>query len=148
MQKAKKKFKAELIVNCGSMFSGKTTALISQGQRYSLAGANVVFLKPSFDTRWSVDEITTHSHLGVPATVVDISKSIVKVPEVEGAEVVLIDEVQFFKMDLIVDDIQTLLDSGKVVVVSGLDLDSDANVFEITSTLMAGRQSVQVQCSV
>lgn len=137
-----KKLKPELIVNCGSMFSGKSTALISQGQRYSLAGKNVVFLKPSFDTRWSINEINTHNHLGVPATVVDATKSIVFVEGVSQAEAVLIDEIQFFDKDLILDDIQHLLDCGKVVVVSGLDLDFNAEPFEITAELMAKADKV------
>lgn len=134
--------KPKLIVNCGSMFSGKSTALISQGQRYSLAGHKTVFLKPSIDVRWSIDEVVTHNHFGVPAIRVGANESICDIEEVALADVVLIDEIQFFNMDEIMTDIEALLWFGKVVIVSGLDLDSNGKPFEITMQLMAKAETV------
>lgn len=47
-----KPIRSKLILNVGSMFSGKSTELQRQGERHILAGHNIIFLKPDFDTRY------------------------------------------------------------------------------------------------
>lgn len=130
---------AKLVVNVGSMFSGKSTELIRQGERHLLAGHKVVFIKPNTDTRYSNNKIVTHTGASVEATVVDVNKSFFV--NVKDTDVVLIDEVQFFT-ERIIPTIWCLLDCGIDVYCSGLDMDYLGNGFETVNELMAMADTV------
>lgn len=131
-----RKIKAGLVVECGSMFSGKSDAIRRKGTRYEYAGINVVFVKPDLDNRYDEFSVTTHNGDKVPAVSTDIHGSLLSIPDVMEAEVVLIDEIQFFK-EQVIDDIQALILEGKRVYVAGLDMDFKANPFPITQELMS-----------
>lgn len=126
--------KAKLVIYTGSMYASKTSALLAQGERHSLAGHKVVYVKPAIDNRYSEEEIATHSGLRAEAISVSTTESICT-KEVEEAEVVLVDEAQFLS-HMLIWDVQVLLDLGKVVYVSGLDMDYRGVVFGNTTALM------------
>lgn len=123
----------KLIVVCGAMFSGKSTRLITEGEKYIKAGRKVVYLKPSTDTRYAVNEIVTHDRVSVPASI--ITDTILDLKLVQEADVVLIDEVQFIPISLI-NEVKSLLLLGKTVIVAGLDMDYMGNSFPVTRELM------------
>lgn len=124
--------KAKLEINVGSMFSGKSTELQRQGHRHLLAGHNVVFVKPQMDDRYSEDEIVTHDGRTVTAKNVPLTSILTN--DVFTADVVLIDEVQFFD-EGVLWDIKYLLKQGKVVYCSGLDMDFRGEPFPVTANL-------------
>lgn len=124
----------KLVVNTGGMFGGKSTELQRQGKRHILAGHRVVFLKPKMDDRYSTDAIVTHEGESVKA--INIEDSILENRTVIEADVILVDEVQFFNRNII-GDIDLLLRLGKTVYVSGLDMDFAGRGFPIVETLMA-----------
>lgn len=129
--------KRKLTVNVGSMFSGKTTELLRQGKRHTIAKDKVLYIKPTIDARYSNTKIVSHDGEASDYTqsmVVDINDSIY-CDEVLEADVILIDEIQFFNFTII-DDILRLLDKGKVIYCSGLDLTFDNVPFEVTGSLM------------
>lgn len=136
---------AELTVFTGSMFASKTSALISKGERHLIAGQRVVYCKPAADTRYSETELVTHSGMKVPAITLDeiyyklYIREWIKVFE---ADVVLIDEVQFFSEEII-KIVQDLLTDGKIVYVAGLDLDFLGEPFNVTAQLMGLADNVQ-----
>ena len=123
----------KLVVICGPMFAGKSTRLINEGERYAKAKQKVVYLKPSTDTRYSVDEIVTHDRIKVPASL--ITNQLKDRYVVERADVVLIDEVQFLEPHLIEDIIE--LAHEKIVIVAGLDTTYSKKPFENTAFLLA-----------
>ena len=125
-----------LTVNCGSMYSGKSSELLRQGERHILAGHKVVFIKPVRDLRYAKDEIVTHAGVKVEAVRVRSIDRVDILPQVVGADVVLIDEVQFFD-NLLSMQIMELLRKGKTVYVSGLDMDFMGEPFSLTADLMA-----------
>lgn len=124
--------KGYLTVICGPMFAGKSTRLITEGERYAKAGYRVVYLKPTTDTRYSIDEIVTHDRLKVPASL--IKNELKSRYVVERADVILIDEVQFIEPHLIEDIIE--LANEKIVIVAGLDLDHAQQAFKVVEALM------------
>lgn len=126
--------KATLTVNTGAMFSGKSTLLISQGEKHMRAGQNVLYIKPSMDTRYSEDEIVTHSNLRVRAVAVDTTKPLEL--DMEDYEVILIDEAQFFDRVLL-QSINELLKAGKTIYVSCLDMDFKGQGFDTAMNIMA-----------
>lgn len=127
---------AMLTVNTGSMFSGKSTMLINQGEKHVKAGQRVIYLKPSLDNRYSEDEIVTHDGLKVKALNVEVAARLTDVINPREVDVVLIDEAQFFNKR-IVNSIWWLLSEGVRVYASGLDLNFLGDGFETTNELMA-----------
>lgn len=128
----------KLIVNVGGMFSGKTTALMQQGERHILAKNKVIYVKPEMDNRYSEDFIVTHKGQKVQAVAMPTSGLST---DLFKYEVILIDEVQFFDVQ-IVKEIEYLLELGKTVIVSGLDMDFKGEGFEVTMQLMAKADTV------
>lgn len=118
----------------GSMFSGKTEELIRRIRRAQIAKLKVVVFKPRIDTRYSTDRIVSHSDISIPSIVVDNAKQILELAK--DAQVVGIDEAQFFDSDL-VDVCERLANDGKRVIVAGLDQDYRGKPFEPMPQLLA-----------
>ena len=125
-----------LTVNTGAMFSGKSTLLISQGEKHLKAGQRVLFIKPALDNRYSETEVVTHDGIKVPAISLGINQSISSVIKSFEYDVVLIDEAQFFNKR-ICNGIWWLLSQGVKVYASGLDLNYLGDGFDTMNELMA-----------
>ncbi len=119
---------------CGSMFSGKTEELIRRLNRARIAKLKVGIVKPSLDTRYDANDIVSHNASVIPSTPVSTAAEIL--PLVADCDVVGIDEAQFFD-SAIVDVCQQLADSGKRVIVAGLDMDFAGKPFGCIPQLMA-----------
>ncbi len=122
----------EVIAGC--MFSGKTEELIRRIRRAQIARQTVAIIKPKIDTRHSADQIVSHSDARFPATVVDSSADIIRLAA--DVQVVGIDEGQFFDPG-VVDVVERLADSGKRVIIAGLDQDYRGKPFEPMPQLLA-----------
>mgnify|MGYP001408445156 FL=1 len=121
-------------VICGSMFSGKTEELIRRIRRAEIARQRVIVFKPKIDNRYSEFEIVSHNEQSYPSVVVEDASEI---PEKSfDVEVIGIDEAQFFDNNLI-EICQNLADSGRRVIVAGLDQDYRAMPFEPMPQLLS-----------
>ena len=105
----------------GSMFSGKTEELIRRVHRVQFARQKVQVFKPAIDDRYSVDNIVSHNKMEIPSFNVSNVKQIRQKLDPD-TQVIAIDEVQFFE-DGVVELATELADSGKRVIVAGLDQD-------------------------
>lgn len=121
-------------VICGSMFSGKTEELIRRIRRAEIARQRVKVFKPKIDNRYSEFEIVSHNDQSYPSIVVEDADEILE--KSFDVEVIGIDEAQFFDNNL-VDICQNLADSGKRVIVAGLDQDYRALPFEPMPQLLS-----------
>ncbi|WP_035519105.1 thymidine kinase [Halobacillus karajensis] len=139
-----------LEIDVGGMFAEKSTSLIRKGKRHILAGRNVVFLKPKKDDRYGDEIVATHDGrvhkaLNINYEITDDQEWItdfVIFPEVEQADVVCIDEVQFFPYAFI-ELVDELIYKGKKVYLAGLDLDRFGNPFGVVPALMAKAEHVE-----
>lgn len=122
----------EVIVGC--MFSGKTEELIRRIRRAQIARQQVAIFKPAIDNRFSSDHIVSHSDLKIPSTVVASSAEIL--PLSADAQVIGIDEGQFFDMGL-VEVAEALALQGRRVIIAGLDQDYRGKPFEPMPQLLA-----------
>lgn len=123
----------EVIV--GSMFSGKSEELIRRLNRAKIARQKVQVFKPKIDDRYSVEEIASHSGM------THISKPVMTAKELlaqidDNTEVVGIDEGQFFDMEVI-EAVNDLANSGKRVIIAGLDQDYMGKPFEPMPQLLS-----------
>ena len=121
-------------VICGSMFSGKTEELIRRLRRAQIAKQNVVVFKPKIDNRYDKKKIVSHSKQESQSIVIEKADEILQ--HAVFAQVIGIDEAQFFGNEL-VDIVQNLADSGKRVIVAGLDKDYRGVPFEPMPQLLA-----------
>src|SRR5215203_1893464 len=123
----------EVIV--GSMFSGKSEELIRRLRRARIARQKVQIFKPSIDTRYSDDHIVSHGEMRIESRAVEGSRQLLEAVEPD-AEVVGIDEGQFFDQDLPIV-CSGLADRGMRVIVAGLDQDYLGKPFEPMPQLLA-----------
>jgi thymidine kinase len=122
-------------VVCGSMFSGKTEELIRRVKRAVIARQKVQVFKPSVDTRYVHEKVTSHSGVHFQATPVANAAEILQRLEPD-TEVVAIDEAQFF--DWSVSEVANeLADRGLRVIVAGLDMDFRGEPFGPMPVLLA-----------
>lgn len=126
-------------VICGSMFSGKTEELIRRLRRSELAKQKVEIYKPDIDRRF--DEIKVVSHQGneITSTPVPASANILLLTS--DADVIGIDEAQFFDNEL-PNVCRQLADGGVRVIVAGLDMDYTGKPFGPMPQLMATAEYV------
>lgn len=131
----------EVIVGC--MFSGKTEELIKQLKRAQYGKQKIQVFKPQIDDRYSEDHVASHNHTLFPSTVVKTSYEILSNVD-KNTQVVGIDESQFFDEDL-VEVVTVLANSGKRVIVAGLDTDWKGRPFGNVPFLMAVAEVVRKQ---
>ncbi len=115
------------------MFSGKTTELLRRLKRQQLAGKHVILIKHSTDNRYVspdipvmstvsgalLSEAVTHDNIRFTAVPSDSLAAAAQIPEVLSADVVGVDEGQFFSDLAQVAD--AFASQGKRVVVAALD---------------------------
>ena len=119
----------------GSMFSGKSEELIRRLRRAQIAKQKVQIFKPTIDTRYSQDEIVSHSDMKIPSETVRTSAELMARVKPD-TEVIGIDEGQFFDAELPASCI-SLANAGKRVIVAGLDQDYLGKPFEPMPQLLA-----------
>ncbi|HTJ52870.1 MAG TPA: thymidine kinase [Cyclobacteriaceae bacterium] len=118
----------------GCMFSGKTEELIRRLNRAIIAKQKVEIFKPVTDTRYHHEQIVSHNENAIRSTPVNFASDILLLAG--DCEVVGIDEAQFFD-DAIVEVCNTLANSGKRIIVAGLDMDFEGKPFGPMPYLLA-----------
>ena len=109
----------ELHIIMGPMFSSKTTTLISKLDRHTF-GQSVLAINHELDTRYSMEGLRTHDGKSFPCLRASSLKSVFDDPLYKNADVVGIDESQFFG-DL-VPNVKIMVEAhNKIVYVAGLN---------------------------
>ena len=126
-------------VICGSMFSGKTEELIRRINLAKLAKFKAIVFKPNIDTRNKGNYITSHDNNKLKATSVIDENEILN--KAKKYHIIGIDEAQFFTSSL-VDVCNNLANSGKRIIVAGLDMDFKGKPFGPMPNLMATAEFV------
>ncbi len=124
-----------LEVICGSMFAGKTQELIRRLRLAAIARQKVQVFKHKLDARYAREYLVSHDQLKVPSVPVSRARDIPDRVRPD-TQVVGIDEAHFFDAS-IVSVCQKLAESGRRVIVAGLDLDYRARPFLPMARLMA-----------
>jgi thymidine kinase len=125
---------------CGPMFSGKSEELIRRLRRSVIARKRVQVFKPAIDTRYADSEIVTHADARMNCEPVPTAAEILARVD-SRTEVIGIDESNFFGPDLI-HVVSQLADSGKQVLVAGLDTDYMGRPFPPMPDLLALAESI------
>jgi len=127
-------------VICGPMFSGKSEELIRRLRRAMIARKRVQVFKPALDTRYSGDEIVSHGDVRMKSEVISDAAEILERLDWRS-EVIGVDEINFLGAELI--PVATrLADSGKQVILAGLDTDYLGRPFPPVPELLALAESI------
>ena len=126
--------KGSIEVICGSMFSGKTEELLRRLKRAQFAKLDIAVFKPKIDNRYDTQKVVSHDENTIKAIPVDCAKNIL--PLVNQAQVVAIDEAQFFDADLIAV-CNELANNGVRVIIAGLDMDFLGKPFGVIPQILA-----------
>lgn len=121
-------------VVAGCMFSGKTEELIRRLRRAQIARQKVIIFKPKIDNRYSTNQIVSHNTQALESIVIEKAAEILTL--VKDAQVVGIDEAQFFDMS-VVGICEKLANEGRRVIVAGLDQDYRGVPFEPMPQLLS-----------
>ena len=103
-------------LTCGPMFAGKTSELLRIVNRFRLAKVPFVVVKPTVDTRTPEGAVYNHDGRSIESVTAPLS-------DFAEADVVLVDEVQFFDVDVVVDFLNRS-PRGTRRYFFGLDLDA------------------------
>lgn len=118
----------------GPMSCGKTEELLRRIRRCIIAKKKVKVISPDVDTRTNGDYIQSRNGLFLEAVKVKHSIQILSLVKPDD-EIVAIDELQFFDEN-IVKVITQLMNEGKKVIGTGLDLDFKGDTFGSMPQLM------------
>ena len=127
-------------VICGPMFSGKSEELMRRLRRAMIARRRVEVFKPLIDTRYSHNEIVSHGDIRMRSEVCNTAADIVKMLDWR-TQVIGIDEANFLGPELI-EVASQLADSGKQVILAGLDTDFMGRPFSPIPELLAHAESI------
>lgn len=125
---------------CGPMFSGKSEELMRRLRRAMIARKRVQVFKPIIDDRYSGDEIVSHTDMRMKSASVARASEIVSQLD-SRTQVVGVDEANFFGQDLAAVATE-LADSGKQVIVAGLDTDYMGRPFSPMPDLLTLAESI------
>ena len=104
-----------LVVICGPMFAGKSTALLDRARAAHAAGRRVLAVKPAGDDRYDASAIVTHAGEQARARALHHAGEVLSVcAEHPGGppEVVIIDEAHFFGDELVAPVLALLAGPG------------------------------------
>tara|TARA_R110000782_G_scaffold92708_4_gene176117 strand:- start:886 stop:1416 length:531 start_codon:yes stop_codon:yes gene_type:complete len=111
-----------LSIIMGNMFSGKTSELIRRLKRLKVIGKNILVVNSAKDTRSPDEVLKTHDNVKFNCLKVYDIFEVLKQVEFDEADVIAIDEAQFFpKLRRFVE---CCLIVNKSVILAGLDADS------------------------
>lgn len=126
-----------IITHTGPMFSGKTTALLEDVQRFDTVAAFV----PATDDRYESGAITSHSGDSLAAAVLDPGDPGAMLDPIEdGVDAVVVDEAQFFA-DALVQVLARLRDAHSVLV-AGLARDFRGEPFGPMPAVLSAADTV------
>ncbi|HVT43099.1 MAG TPA: thymidine kinase [Thermoanaerobaculia bacterium] len=124
----------------GGMFSGKSEELIRRLRRAVIARQRVQVFKPLVDDRFAIEEVVSRDDRRLKAVSVPTAEALLGRVEI-GAQVIGIDEVQFFD-DGIVEVCMQIADAGIRVIAAGLDQDYLRRPFGPMPALLAVAEEV------
>lgn len=129
-----------LEVITGSMFSGKSEELIRRLRRAKYAKQNIIVFKHHSDNRYDNINVSSHNKNMIEAIPINSSKELINILKEKEKEnkidVIGIDEIQFFDFEIL-KVIENLVESGKRVIVAGLDQDYNGKPFSFMGELLA-----------
>lgn len=126
--------KGHLYLIIGCMYSGKTTRLIKLINQALDNGLKFQVFKPKIDNRYIENKVNSHDKITADCELINDSSYFSSKVNLD-TDIVFIDEIQFLDVN-IVFHIEKLIELGKVVVCTGLNLDFKIEAFNTIRDLL------------
>lgn len=129
----------------GPMFGGKTTRMLSQAERYTYQGEDLILFKPRIDERYDSKSIVTHTGIKSKAHAVVSGDQIERmVSALLGSDpcVIAVDEAFMIKGSG--QSLVNLFKLGHTILVSSLQLSSDSTPYEEIQAMFPYATHVEV----
>lgn len=124
---------ANLHFHYGTMGSSKSASLIINAYNFKRNGTTVEVIKPQFDSRFASEKIVSRIGIETPALSLKDLETFTPRPD---TQVILVDEIQFFKPSD-VDKLVDIADNKNIVVMCyGLMVDSNEQLFPASKRLI------------
>lgn len=126
----------------GCMFSGKTSRIIDNVKRATIAGLQTLVVTFVDDTRYSdpLREVCTHDKIAYKGRIMSVRDlGDIPMPMINQVQVIAIDEFQFYKSPEVV--IQWAL-AGKDIYLAALDGDYKTDIFENVAFILPKTNTV------
>lgn len=127
----------ELILGC--MFASKSTELIKRANRYKSIGKKILAINCAINKRYNTNKISTHDNNTLDCAIVQKLSEIFETDNNKvlyyNADVILIEELQFFK-DAFQFVTRAVDKDKKIVICAGLDGDYKREPFPVISQLI------------
>lgn len=124
----------EFVLFVGSMFSGKSSSLITAVERHQIRGSKVACFKPVIDGRYSKNSIVTHAGGKLDAISVSSGTDITRIVEKSCPDIIAVDEA--FMIDGVADALIELFMKGYTVYVSSIELSANLKAFTEIEKMM------------
>lgn len=131
----------KFIVFCGPMMSSKTTRLLAAIDRFKYQNKKIIAFKPKLDSRYTPDEICTHSGGKIQAIIIDNGSEIANYIIDKDPDIIAVDEA--FMIDGIADALIKCFRQGKTILVSSIELSSSCNVFTEIEKILPWATEIQ-----
>lgn len=135
--------RGSITVIAGPMFSGKSEVTLRELRRAEVAQRRVLLVRPAIDDRVLEAVVRSRSGSVFPAVLVTCASEIVARASEAAADVVAIEEAQFFDSE-IVEAVETLAARGCQVIVNGLNQDFAGRPFGSMPQLLARADAVTI----
>jgi len=123
-------------VIAGCMYSGKTDELLRLLRRTEIARRRILLVRPALDDRTDPETVRSRSGAAYHSTAVADPATIEALAKDAWADVIAVEEAQFFPASL-VEVVERLAAAGRTVIVSGLNTDFRGRPFGPMPTLLA-----------
>lgn len=119
------------------MMSSKSTTVASVINRYRHIGKCVLVINHCSDTRYGRDAIITHDGLQIPCIMTDVLETILKTKEYQKADLVVLEEIQFYDPEDVLAFCKQACDvDGKHVTAAGLQGNRHREPWPVISALV------------
>ncbi len=128
--------RGQVQVIAGCMFSGKTDELLRLLRRAEIARRRILLVRPALDDRTESEVVRSRSGAAFSSKVVSDPSEIETLAKDAWADMIAIEEAQFFPQSL-VEVVERLALAGRTVILSGLNTDFRGRPFGPMPQLMA-----------
>ena len=132
--------KGSIEVICGSMFSGKTEELLKRLRKAKLTKMKIAVFKPKVDSRYDSKDVVSHDKNTISSTPIEKAEDILQY--VSDVQIIAIDETQFFD-DNLINVCNMLANTGKRIIIAGLDMDFLGQPFGVMPQLLAIAEKIK-----
>jgi thymidine kinase len=136
---------SQFVLIMGNMNASKSTRVVTLSRQFKMKGFKVKLFKHAIDTRYDDGNfITTHDKVQEPCTPINNTEEIFINEDYADAQVIIIDEGQFFGKDILTSVRRIVNVDNKHLIISGLSGDYKMEPFGYMNNFLSMANTVEM----